>query len=222
MDLTSYKNRLESLLLENKLKISGKNRIKTYIFGKSIFEWNKTINLTGHKNWEDYLEKDVLDHLYLSMYIITYIKNSATLIDIGCGAGFSGIMLGLLYPKLLVTFLDSDRKKINFVKEACRQLELTGHKFENKRVEELKVTKGWDLVISRATWDQEEYISKAYPLIKEGGYLVSMQGKKKSTVNIQKYQDLTLIDEQSYMILPQKFKRNLTIYQKNRFHVKTL
>lgn len=218
MDLASYKNKLEILLSENKLKISEKNVEKTYVFGKTLFEWNKTINLTGHKNWEDYLEKDILDHLYLSMYIITYIKktkNSATLIDVGCGAGFSGIVLKLLYPALQVTFLDSDRKKINFVKEACRQLKLTGSRFENKRVEELEVEKGWNWVISRATWDQEEYISKAYPFIKEGGYLISMQGKKKSAINIQKYQGLSLVDEQSYVILPQKFKRNLIIYHKS-------
>ena len=89
-----------------------------------LIYWNEKINLTTIvKEEEVYLK-----HFYDSLTLIKAVnlQDNLTLLDVGTGAGFPGIVLKIVFPNLKITLLDSLNKRINYLNEIIKELNLTG------------------------------------------------------------------------------------------------
>lgn len=85
-----------------------------------LLRWNARINLTGFRSADEVWLELFLDGLALLRHL-----HGASLLDIGSGAGFPGLVLGLARPELAVTLLDARAKRVSFQKHAVRTLGLT-------------------------------------------------------------------------------------------------
>ena len=87
-----------------------------------LVEWNKKTNLTRIINKEDVYLKHFYDSLTLSKALD--LTKDINLCDVGTGAGFPGIVLKIIYPNLKVTLIDSLNKRITFLNEIIKELNL--------------------------------------------------------------------------------------------------
>jgi 16S rRNA (guanine527-N7)-methyltransferase len=98
-------------------------------------------------------------------------------VDVGTGAGFPGIPLRIVEPSIHLTLLDSLNKRIDFLKEVCADLGLTDVDCVHARAEEFAADhrEGFDIVTSRAVANLQLLSELCLPLVKSGGYFLSMK-----------------------------------------------
>lgn len=94
--------------------------------------WNRRVNLTRITGF-DALVRHVLDSLVPSIWL----PDVGRALDVGSGAGFPGVPLAIVFPRLQVTLLESDRKKSSFLKFCAADLGLTNVVVVHGRVEEI-------------------------------------------------------------------------------------
>jgi len=85
--------------------------------------WQARINLVGPKTVSDIWRRHFLDSAQIAPLLPEF---AATLVDIGSGAGFPGLVVALMRPDLQVHLVDSDQRKATFLREAVRTLDLKG------------------------------------------------------------------------------------------------
>ena len=136
-----------------------------------LIEWNNKINLTRIVEKEDVYLKHFYDSLTISKIID--LNNSGSLCDIGTGAGFPGVVLKIVYPNLKVTLVDSLNKRIVFLNEVIKELELTDIEAIHSRAEDIKDK--YDIVTSRAVANLKKLSEYCLPLVKENGYFIPMK-----------------------------------------------
>ena len=117
-------------------------------------KWNKTRNLVSRQTSTQDLNHHVIDCLALNKEL-----NCKKLLDVGTGAGFPGIVTAISNPKLEITLLDSNLKKISFLNHIKAELQLKNIKVVHKRIEDFDMSKE-DWLVSRAFSSPEELIKK--------------------------------------------------------------
>ncbi|OQC50423.1 MAG: Ribosomal RNA small subunit methyltransferase G [Tenericutes bacterium ADurb.Bin024] len=154
-----------------------KTKFKQY--ATLIEEHNKIQNLTAIDPSE-YDEKHFLDCLLLNE---TYSFRHETLLDIGSGAGFPGIVLAIVYPNLKITLLEPIRKRCNFLNTVIKELALTNVEVVNKRAEDYVRLKRdeFDLVTSRAVSSLSIMLELSVPFLKINGSALMMKGRNYNT-----------------------------------------
>lgn len=138
-------------------------------------ETNKVMNLTAISGEDAVASLHFLD----CAAVLTKAEiTGKTLIDIGTGAGFPGLVLKILRPDSSVILIDSLDKRIGFLKETCELLELRGVACVHARAEE--AAESWrekgDVVTSRAVAGLNVLSELCLPYVKENGVFVSMKG----------------------------------------------
>ncbi len=150
---------------------------------KFLLEYNSHTNLTAIKE-EDQV---YLKHFYDSLTFIKAIDvtKHTNLLDIGTGAGFPGMVLKIVFPNLEVTLLDSNNKKINFLKELTMKLGLTKVNFYHGRAEEFcaKNRESFDIVTARAVTNMTALTELCLPLVKINGYFIALKGSNQEELN---------------------------------------
>ncbi len=141
-------------------------------FYQLLIEWNQKINLTRITEKEDVY----LKHFYDSLTIVKEIDLSKveTLCDVGTGAGFPGIVLKIFYPNLKIILIDSLLKRVNYLNEIIKELELKDIKAIHTRGEEYHET--FDVVTARAVANIEKLLKYTMHLVNKNGKLVAMKG----------------------------------------------
>ena len=141
-------------------------------FYRLLIEWNQKINLTRITEKEDVY----LKHFYDSLTIVKEIDLSKveTLCDVGTGAGFPGIVLKIFYPNLKIILIDSLLKRVNYLNEIIKELELKDIKAIHTRGEEYHET--FDVVTARAVANIEKLLKYTMHLVNKNGKLVAMKG----------------------------------------------
>lgn len=144
-----------------------------------IEEHNNTQNLTALEPSE-YDEKHFYDCLLLSE---TYNFRSETLLDIGSGAGFPGIVLAIVFPDLQITLLEPIKKRCHFLNVVIKELELTNVEVVNSRAEDyIKLKRGeFDLVTSRAVGSLSMMLELSVPFLRINGSALMMKGRNYNT-----------------------------------------
>lgn len=159
------------------------NQLETYY--NMLIEYNSHTNLTRITEKEDVY----LKHFYDSLTIVKAIKlNNQTLLDIGTGAGFPGMVLKILFPNLKVTLVDSLNKRIIFLKEVINNLGLKDIVALHERAEEyaLNNKETFDIVTSRAVASLNVLSELCIPFVKVNGYFIPLKADAKEEINISK------------------------------------
>ena len=144
---------------------------------QELIKWNNKINLTTITDPFGVAVKHYLD----SITPAPLIPPDTSMLDIGSGGGFPGIPLKILMPALSVTLIDATRKKVSFLKHVIRTLELQNITARHIRGEELakerRCKETFDVIISRAFSNLNDFILKSLPLLARNGILLAMKGK---------------------------------------------
>ena len=171
MNKEELKKEIENLGL--KITIEQLDKLEQY--ADFLLKYNEHTNLTAIKNKEEVYLKHFYDSLTLCK--ITDFKKE-TLLDIGTGAGFPGLVLAIFYPNLKVTLLDSNNKKIKFLEDCVKLLNLKNVNIIYARVEDYtkKTREYYDYVTSRAVAELRILLELGIPALKVGGNLLIMKG----------------------------------------------
>ena len=109
-------------------------------------EWNAQINVISIKDIDLLYERHVLHSLGIAK--VMNFKPNTNVMDVGCGGGFPGIPLAILFPETNFFLVDSIGKKIKVVEEVAKALGLKNVRAEHIRAEE--VNEKFEFVVSRA------------------------------------------------------------------------
>ena len=143
-----------------------------------LSDFNAHTNVTALKTESDICSRHFLDSLYPLKYDL--LPQNATVIDIGCGAGFPGLPLKLLRSDIDISFVDSTEKKLRFTASVSEEFSLDAHIFP-ARAEEL-VSKGhrekYDIVVSRAVASLPVLCELCLPFVKVGGAFIAYKSLK--------------------------------------------
>ncbi len=137
MDLKRYLN-------EEKISVSDGVIETLERFALLLHEWNQVHNLTGAKT-----VAAIYDNIIDALYPLTFIQIPQTLLDVGTGAGFPGLVLAIALPDIDVVLAEPLKKRVSFLKYAAMDLGLKNVKVEAKRVEAVE-HEAFDMISSRA------------------------------------------------------------------------
>lgn len=142
-------------------------------------EWNEKMNLTAIVDDDGIAVKHFLDSI-LPLSCVD-IPDQAKMADIGTGAGFPGIPLKIMREDMSVTLLDSLKKRITFLEEVGKEIELKNVEYIHGRAEEFgknnKYRERYDVVISRAVANLKVLCEYCLPFIKVGGMFVALKAE---------------------------------------------
>lgn len=157
------------------INITDNKLEKLSIYLEFLKEYNSHTNLTAIK--ED--NEIYLKHFYDSLTIIKAIdlNNYNSLLDVGSGAGFPGMVLKIFYPNLEVTLIDSNNKKTKFLELLSKKLDLKVN-IVNDRVENFAKNNlnSFDIVTSRAVANLRVLAELSLPLVKKDGLFIPLKG----------------------------------------------
>jgi 16S rRNA (guanine527-N7)-methyltransferase len=138
-------------------------------------KWNRVHNLTAIRAINDMVGKHVLDSLSVLPELVKQSPPTMTLADVGTGAGFPGLPLAIACPDWQVTLIDSNHKKIGFIKQVVHVGDLKNVTVIASRVEQQ--TQTFAAVISRAFASLAEMVKHTKPVCREDTVLWAMKGK---------------------------------------------
>lgn len=146
-----------------------------YKYFQELLVWKEKINLVKRKNGREIVIKDFLD----SLICHKRIWEGASLLDLGSGAGLPGVPLKIIKPSLQVTLYEASLKKIHFLQNLLRLLEINSlHVQWAEGKEKDKLLRKFDFVVSRAFGSLLKFCQYGLPFVKEGGMLIALKGRK--------------------------------------------
>lgn len=159
------------------LSLSEAQQAKLHRYYEVLVQENAVMNLTAITDLEGVYYKHFYDSLTLSQAID--LNQVSSILDIGSGAGFPGIVLKIVYPHLKLTIVDSLNKRILFLGRLLKALEIEGVELVCDRAEIFAKSRrnDFDLVTARAVAPIEILDELALPLVKVGGYLIAMKAQ---------------------------------------------
>jgi 16S rRNA (guanine527-N7)-methyltransferase len=174
MDASTISRLLGPFLESRSLNEVQLQQISAYL--DLLLRWNARMNLTAVRDAESIVTRHFGESLFAASHLFPASADStASLVDIGSGAGFPGIPIKLWNPKLHVTLIESNHKKATFLRELVRTLGLTEIDVRIGRAEEFSGPPA-DVVTLRAVERFENILPIATRLTEPGGKLVLLVG----------------------------------------------
>lgn len=136
--------------------------------------WNKAYNLTAIREPKEMLIKHLLD----SLSILNHVPKGRML-DVGTGGGMPGMIVALCQPERECVLLDSNGKKIRFLKQFIADMKLTNVKAVQTRVEDQQSINDlghFDVITSRAFASLLDFVDAAKPYMHEQSVIAAMKG----------------------------------------------
>ena len=137
------------------LNISKKNEEKITTFIDLALEFNKTHNIFVRKNAKEVFEKDIVDCLPLTSEIL----DKESVLDLGSGGGFPGILIGILKPNNKVCLVESSSNKCYFLKKTVHELSLKNVFIINSTISKNNNIGKYDIITARAFANTEKIIN---------------------------------------------------------------
>ena len=148
---------------------------KFVVYYDLLIDWNARMNLTAITGPEDVAKK----HFYDSLAALPYLKDGAKIADVGTGAGFPAIPLLIMNPTLRITLVDSLQKRLTFLEEVLKTLDLSAE-CVHARAEDFgrdpKYRASFDATLSRAVASLPTLLELTVPLLKVGGKAYCYKG----------------------------------------------
>jgi 16S rRNA (guanine527-N7)-methyltransferase len=160
-------------VLRLKLPPDALDQLQVYL--EELQVWNARTNLTGLKDPRDIVIKHFLD----SLAVLPFVGRASSLMDLGSGAGFPGLVLKLARPALQLTLVESRQKKAAFLEYLISRLKLTGVKVAQTHLTP-SLARKWEpkvnAVVSRAAFLLPRFLELAEPLLAKGGLVLALKG----------------------------------------------
>lgn len=176
MNIDEFKILMNSYGNEIGLEFTEKQLDKFFKYMNLLLEWNEKINLTAITEPEEVILKHFIDSLTISKYI----EKNKTLADVGTGAGFPGIALKIYRDDIKITLVDSLNKRINFLNEVIKELNLKEIETVHSRIEDFgkdkKYREKFDYVTARAVANLSVLSEYLIPIAKINGQCICMKG----------------------------------------------
>ena len=168
MENIDFKEYFISLLKKSEIKVKNEKIEKMMEFLELLYKKNQVMNLTAIRDKKGMLEKHFIDSLFLTKVINDTEKS---FIDVGTGAGFPGLVLAIYYPEKNFLLVDSVRKKIDFINEVIKELNLKNVNTSFERSEELIKNNReiYDIALCRGVANLRIILEYMIPFIKVNG-----------------------------------------------------
>lgn len=135
-----------------------------------LARWNATYNLTAIRDPMEMVSRHLVD----SLAILPFVQGE-TLADLGTGPGLPGIPLAIAAPQRQVLLVDSNGKKVRFLREAIRSLKLENVRAVQSRVEDVEGQ--FDCITARAFASLADMLDWGGHLLTKSGIWLAMKGK---------------------------------------------
>jgi 16S rRNA (guanine527-N7)-methyltransferase len=150
---------------------------KFYLLTERMLSENEKYNLTAITE----PAKIILNHYADCATLAAKLKKGASIVDVGCGAGFPTLPLALVRDDLKIVAMDSTAKRVNYVKETAEMLGLVNVTCIVSRAEDAgkdgTMRESFDYATARAVAEMRTLCELCLPLVKVGGEMVAMKGK---------------------------------------------
>jgi 16S rRNA (guanine527-N7)-methyltransferase len=168
----------DALALFN-VHVTGRQVMSLIRYEKELIEWSQKFNLTAIRDVESIRVKHFLDSF--SCVLAWQAIAPGSLIDVGTGAGFPGLVLKILYPNMKLTLVESVGKKAMFCQHIVSVLGLEHVDVVNARAEELGQNplyrERYDWAVARAVANLNVLSEYLLPLVKLGGTMLAQKGE---------------------------------------------
>ena len=217
------------------IELTSQQLEKLNQFYELLISWNKKMNLTRIIEKEDVYLKHFYDSLTLSKVID--LNQDLTICDVGSGAGFPGIVLKICFPNLKITLLDSLQKRVNYLNEIIKELDLKNIEAIHTRAEDYakQNREKFDIVTARAVANLKILSELCIPMVKVNGLFIAMKANIEEEIEnsteilnkldskIEKIEMFYLPIENSIrnIILIEKLKPTNTLYPRRIEKIKT-
>ena len=175
MEFEEFKREFEKYLAKMNISLLKEQYGQFYAYMELLIEWNEKMNLTAITEPKEIILKHFID----SITILKYIDDNSKLVDVGTGAGFPGVPLSIMNPTLKITLVDSLNKRLIFLQEVVKELNLKNIEIVHARAEEFGQNKNYrekfDIATSRAVANLATLSEYLVPLVKIGGKIISMK-----------------------------------------------
>ena len=160
---------LQQALSELKLQLSDEQQLQLLYYLQQLLFWNKAYNLTAIKDDQQALIK----HIFDSLSIVPFLP-AGDLLDIGTGAGLPAVIVAICQPQRAVTALDSNQKKIRFIKQVASELGLKNLTPVASRIEAHAGT--YQVITSRAFASLVDFVTHSQSKLADNGIICAMKG----------------------------------------------
>lgn len=138
-----------------------------------LARWNRAYNLTAVRDPMDMVPKHLLD----SLAVLPYVAG-ADVLDLGTGPGLPGLPLALAMPEVTFHLLDSNGKKVRFLRQAVLDLGLGNVRVIEARMESYLPERKFATIVSRALTSVPGLLAAAGPLLARPARLLAMKGRR--------------------------------------------
>lgn len=202
---------IQKLFSENEITISDKQEQQFQKYFNLLIEWNQRINLTSITDYEEVIWKHFIDSALLTKSSLYKDRERKSVLDLGTGAGFPGIVLAILTPEKHFVLIDSLQKRIDFLSYVIQKLRLDNVQVFHGRAEDYgrkeNFRNQFDFVVSRAVAELPLLLEYCIPFVKENGYFVSYKSKR--------YREEIEISEYAFSELTSKLQKVESYYLKD-------
>jgi 16S rRNA (guanine527-N7)-methyltransferase len=146
-------------------------RLGRYV--EMLARWSKVYNLTSVRQPLAIARTHVLDSLAVEPHL-----QPPDILDIGTGAGLPGLVLAIARPELKFVLLDSRSKRTRFCLQVVGELGLKNVCVVCERAQAYESTTGFSCLVSRASFDVDQIVALGQRLVRPGGRVISMQGRR--------------------------------------------
>ncbi len=173
-----HREEIEECLKKNQIPCEEDLPEKLEIYVRLLQEWNRRMDLTAVGEESEILDRHFIDSL--TILRTDRIFSGASLIDVGTGAGFPGMVLAIARPDLQITLMDAQQKRLNFLEAVREAAEVRNTTFLHARAEnaarDCRYREHYDLATARAVAPLNVLCEYLLPFVKTGGCALCWKG----------------------------------------------
>lgn len=163
---------LKSKIEHEKIVLPDTFYDRVNFFTQQLLTWNTIHNMTGATTKEE-----VQEHVFDAVYPLSFLPHVDTILDIGTGAGFPGLVMAMAFNNTHFTLVEPLRKRSAFLSFVASALHLNNVTVISKKVEHVQA-QPFDLITSRAVTNTQDLLSLSQPFIAKGSLLLYFKGEK--------------------------------------------
>lgn len=191
-------------------------------YNEAVMKRNKAVNLTGFKEKDQSLMRNVYDSL--TVYEEEFFPVNGRCLDMGTGGGFPGMVLAIIRPDMRFLLMDSLDKRIRFLEETAEEMHIKNIKAVHMRAEEggkrRKLRETFDIVTARAVKPLPILLEWTIPYVRVGGIMAAMKGPagEKELEQSGKVLELMggVLEKEKDLLLPDGSRRCIFYFRKEK------